>query len=60
MTDPPSYPGTRENAGAEPASERAAGGSRRRALLIWLMVIVLFLTVLILHLTGTVGANMNG
>jgi hypothetical protein len=59
MTDPPSYPGTDGNAGAEPAGP-AATRPRRTVIVVWGVVIALLLVMLILHLTGTLGPGTNG
>lgn len=66
MPDPPRYPGTGDDTragpgtGTAPGHEPAAGGSRWRLVVIWVIAIALILLVLVLHLTGTVGAGTNG
>jgi hypothetical protein len=60
MADPPSYPDTRGDAGPEPAAGPGAGRRRRAVIVVWGIVIAVLLVVLILHLTGTLGANLNG
>jgi hypothetical protein len=60
MADPPSYPDTRGDAGAEPAAGPGAGRPRLRVIAVSGIVIALLLAILILHLTGTLGANLNG
>jgi hypothetical protein len=60
MADPPSYPDTRGDTGAEPAARPGAGRPRRTVIVVWGIVIALLLVLLILHLTGTLGANLNG
>jgi hypothetical protein len=58
MTDPPSYPDTRGD--AEPAAVPGTGRPRLRVIVVSGIVIALLLAILILHLTGTLGANLNG
>jgi hypothetical protein len=61
MTDPPSYPGTDGDTGAEPAAGPAATRPRRTVIVVWGIVIALLLVMmLILHLTGTLGPGTNG
>ncbi len=60
MADPPAYPGSRDDVGAEPGSEPAAARPRRTVIAAWIIVIALVLLMLILHLTGAVGPGTMG
>ena len=60
MTDPPSYPRTSDSAGAETGSGAPPKRPRRVVIAVWAAVIVLFLLMLILHLTGAVGPGTTG
>jgi nitrate reductase NapE component len=60
MADPPSYPGTRDETAADPGSKPAASRPRRTLITFWIIVIALFLVILALHLTGTLGPGTNG
>ena len=60
MDEPPAYPGTRSAPDTGPGHEPALM-PRRRARVIWIVVIALLVVaIVVLHLTGTVGANTNG
>ena len=52
MTDPPFYPPTRDEAGAEPGGEPAASRQRWRVIMFWIIGIALVLLLIVLHLTG--------
>ena len=60
MADPPLYPRTSENAGAETGNDAPPKRSRRVVIAIWAAAIALFLLMLILHLTGAVGPRTMG
>jgi hypothetical protein len=60
MTDPPSYPRTRDDTGAESGGEAGGRGPRRTVILLWVAGIVLVLLVIALHLAGAVGPGTNG
>jgi len=55
---PPRYTGA-DTAGPQPGG-RAADGRRRRAAVIAVIVIVLAAAMIVLHVTGVVGAGTNG
>jgi hypothetical protein len=59
MADPPAYPGTHNERTEEPGPEPRASRSRRTVVL-WILVIALLLVLLVLHLTGALGAGMHG
>jgi hypothetical protein len=60
VADPPSYPRTSDSAGAETGNDAPPKRPRRVVIAIWAAVIVLFLLMLILHLTGAVGPGTMG
>jgi hypothetical protein len=66
MPDPPHYPGTGDDsragtgASAGPGNQPTAGRSRWRLVTVWVIGIALILLILVLHLTGTLGAGTNG
>jgi predicted nucleic acid-binding Zn ribbon protein len=59
MADPPAYPGTHNERSEERGTEPPARRSLRTAV-IWILVIALLLVMVILHLTGALGAGMHG
>jgi hypothetical protein len=60
MDKQPARRGIRSAADTEPGHEPARA-PRRRAAVIWIVVIALLAAAMVvLHLTGIVGANMNG
>jgi hypothetical protein len=62
MADPPPYPGTSisDGTGTPPGSRPGGGRSRWKTAAVWVVVIALLLVLVILHLTGVVGAGTNG
>jgi hypothetical protein len=60
MTDPPSYPHTRDEAGAGPGSKPAANRSRWKVIMFWIIGIVIVVLVIVLHLTGAFGPGAHG
>ena len=60
MARPPSYPDT-GSTGEDTGSQRAAGGrSPLRTIVIAILVIAALAVMVILHLTGTLGAGTHG
>ena len=59
MASPPSHPDT-DGTGAPPASGPSAGRSRLRTAAIAVLVIAVLAVMVILHLTGTLGAGTHG
>jgi len=60
MTDPPFYPPTRDEAGAEPGGEPAASRQRWRVIMFWIIGIALVLLLIVLHLTGAFAPGAHG
>lgn len=60
VTDQPRYHGSDEDAGAGSARAPLTGRRRWTRVLVIAIVIALFLAVLVLHLTGTLGPGTNG
>jgi hypothetical protein len=63
MTDPPRYPGTDSTdgpAGTGRAGGQPAGRTRWKTAVIAAAVIALLAVMIILHVTGVVGAGTNG
>jgi hypothetical protein len=63
MAGPPSYPDTGttgQDSGTPPGSGQRAGRPRWKAAAIVGIVIVLLAVMVILHLTGTLGAGTHG
>jgi len=60
MADRPRYPDTGNDTGAAPEGAPAARKQRRMQLVFWIIAIALVLLVIVLHVTGTVGAGTNG
>jgi hypothetical protein len=63
MAGPPSYPDTgshSEDTGAPPGPRPGGGRSRLRTAVIAVLVIAALAVMVILHLTGTLGAGTHG
>ena len=63
MTGPPSYPDTGttgQDSGTPPGSGRRAGRTRWKTAAIVIIAIALLTVMVILHLTGTLGAGTHG
>jgi hypothetical protein len=63
MADPPPYPGTSsisDGTGTSPGSRPGGGRPRWKTAALWVVVIALLLVMVILHITGVVGAGTNG
>ncbi len=63
MADPPPHPATSsisDGAGTSPGGRPGGGRPRWKAAAVWAVVIALLLAMVILHVTGVVGAGTNG
>ena len=60
MADQPRHPDIGEDTGTGAQSRLKAGGSRRNAVLGVIIVIALLVLMIVLHVTGVVGAGTNG
>jgi len=60
VTDQPRYHGSDEGADAGSAREPLTARQRWARVLVVVIVIALFLAILVLHLTGTLGPGTNG
>ena len=60
MADPPSYPRTPDETGAEPRREPAVSRPRWTLIAFWVIAIAVLLVILILHLAGALGPGTNG
>ena len=60
VTDQPRYHGSDENADADSAREPLTARQRWKRVLVIAVVIALFLALVILHVTGTLGPGTNG
>lgn len=63
MADPPPYPGTSsigDGTGASPDSRPGGSRPRWKTVAVWVVAIMLLLVMVILHVTGVVGAGTNG
>ena len=61
MADPPPYPGTSSiSDGTSPGRGPGGGRPRWKTAAVWVVVIALLLVMVILHVTGVVGAGTNG
>jgi hypothetical protein len=60
MAGQPHYPDTGEDTGAGAGRERLTARQRWTRLAVILIVAALFLLMIVLHITGTVGPGSNG
>jgi hypothetical protein len=63
MADPPPYPGTSsisDDTSTSPGSRPGGSRPRWKTVAVWVAVITLLLVMVILHITGVVGAGTNG